>query len=171
MTTGAFFDPNALWGSTSGEESVAWLGRGAASAASGDVGNAGRGTADEAAGSGVGPGGGGAMGGGGTGWKEGSSKAPKTSKVTLMIATKIRLRFTPSSKALINDFPEAYRILPRNRVRGVKSRCKMRRGDNSGGKTGPSISNPFVAKWQMLVAHGAEEGWAVDRRRNRVLHK
>jgi len=104
MTTGAFFEPKALRGSTSWSVAAAVCGvdRGAASAASGADGRMGGcsaeagavGAADIAAG----PGGGAIEGGGGVLCREGRNKAPKMSTVTLMTAARIRRRFTPSSR-------------------------------------------------------------------------
>src|SRR5690349_24455552 len=108
MTTGAFFEPKALWGSTSWSVAAAWgVGGGAASVASGADGRTGgcsaeAGAAVGAADIGTGPGGGAIEGRVGVLCSEGRNKAPKTSKVMLTIAARTRLRFTPPSRRFAN---------------------------------------------------------------------
>src|SRR6266478_2173663 len=121
MVTGAFFEPKALCGSTSGR-SAADCGAGGREAAFATTTDGGMIGGSEAAEESTLPVGdctsGCAEGEAGSGdlCKDGRNRAHKPSKPTLIIPARIRRRFTPSSKVARAILPcgRRYRILPRN---------------------------------------------------------
>src|SRR4029077_3335440 len=121
MVTGAFFEPKALCGSTSGR-SVADCGAGGREAAFATTTDGGIIGGSEAAWELMLSGGDCANGwvdgeaGSGVLRKDGRNRAPKPSKPTLIIPARIRRRFTRSSKMVRAILPcgRRYRILPRN---------------------------------------------------------
>lgn len=83
-------------------------------------------------------------GGGGVLCREGKNKAPKMSRVTLMIAARMRLRFTPSSKkarrlSIKMIRHESQTILPRNGPKRADQAFARNPKANLCAETGPLI--------------------------------